>query len=144
MHQHDPGPVLGARDGQTDVAQATHVVDEMGALGEHRAGHLRLPCVDRDDHAELDEPGDEGRDAADLLVGVERIDAGDPRLATDIDDRGTGGGELLGARDLFVDSCVPPAVRERLRAGVDDPHDQRLANRRDEGAIAQPQHRRRA
>ncbi len=108
VHHHDPGTALGTRDGQIDVAQATHVVDEVGALGEHGAGHLRLPRVDRHDHVESDEPGDEGRDTADLLVGVERVDAGDPRFTPDVDDRGSGGGELLGARDLLSTPAYSP------------------------------------
>jgi hypothetical protein len=144
VHQHHPGPALGARDRQVDVAQPAHVVDEVGALGEHRARDRRFPRIDRDDQTQVDETGDEGRDATDLLVGNERINAGDPRLPTDVDDRRAGGGEHLGALDLGVDAVEQPAVGEGLRAGVHDPHDERLAGRRDEGAIAQPQHRRRA
>ena len=144
VHEHDPRTALGTRHCQVDVAQAAHVVDQMGALGEHGACDSWLPGVDRHDQAEVDEPGHERRDTADLLVRIEWIDAGDSRFTTDIDDRSSAGGELLGARDLVVDAVVQPTVGERLRAGVDDPHDQRFANRRDQGAIAQPQHRRRA
>ena len=61
-------------------------------------------------------------------AGLDLGPVGDRRLATDVDDVGTGRDQLVAALALRIE-VGGAAVGEGVRAGVDDAHDERALDR---------------
>ncbi len=102
------------------------VVDDHGARRQRGAGDRGLRGVDaQGDVGGRRQPLDDGDDPAGLLVGGDWRRAGAGGLPADVEDVGTGGGELDPVGDGGIGLEEAPAVRERVGRDVDDPHDRR-------------------
>ena len=84
------------------------------------------------------EAGDHRHDAGDLLVDGHLGDAGDARLATDVDHDGALGDLLERQRHPCVGRAVLAAVGERVGRGVHDAHERGLGEVEVAAAHGQP------
>ena len=102
MHHDD---AAGARRDKLDhlgVGEARHIVDNRGAAAHGSLGNRHMTRVDRDDGTFLGQCAHHGQHATSLLVGVDRGKAGTRRLASHVDDVGTG----VEHRQAVLDSGV--------------------------------------
>jgi hypothetical protein len=121
------------------IGEAARVVDQVRARLEHPLGDTGLPRVDRDRDALGGQCAHQRHHPLRLdLLGAD-VAVGHPALAADVDDRRAIGDERPCAGELLVQRIEPDGVGERVRIGVDDPHQRRPAGGVFERAVAQPQ-----
>ena len=114
--------VLGRRRGVVGVAEAADVVAHHRALGVTGPGDRGPPGVDGDRRVEAgDQAGDDRGDALELL-GLGHLGAGPRFDATDIEDVGAVGDQLLGPRVELVELEGGALVIEGVGRAVEDPH----------------------
>ena len=102
------------------------VVDHGGAGVEGGGGHRGVGGVDADGDPGLGgEAADDGHDPPALLLGRYRLRPRPGRLAPHVEDGGAGGGKLEAMFDGPPGVEEAPAVGERVRRHVDDPHHRR-------------------
>src|SRR5689334_14822940 len=123
MHKH-PGHFRVCEEaGHVGIRpSARDVVDDLGAILQRRPRHLRVHRVDADRNALPRKLFDDRQNARSFHLGVDAGGARPGRLAADVDDGGTIGGQ----RDTVADGAVrvdkQPTVGERVIGDVDDPH----------------------
>ena len=139
VHEHERRAAARRELGQRGVAQPADVVEHHRPGLQGGARHLGLPGVDRDADTLGREALDERDDARGLLVRRRGGAVGDARLGADVDEVRALGDELEPALDLALERVQAHGVGERVRAGVDDPHDQRAPGPHVDGAVAQAQ-----
>ena len=140
MHDDEPCAGVGDQGGHLGVQQPADVVDDGGSGREDGLDHGRAVGVDRDHHVGIGrvEGGDHRHDAGDLLVDGHLGDAGDARLATDVDHDGALGDLLERQRHPLVGRAVLAAVGERVGRGVHDAHERGLGEVEVAAAHGQP------
>ena len=139
VHDHEGGARRRGDVGQPGVAQARDVVDEHGARRHRRAGHRGLVGVHGHRDALRGQAAHEGDDPVALHVLGRRAGVRHARLAADVDEVRALGHEPACVRDLRVEGRVPHRVGERVRARVDDAHDQRVPGPQLDHPVAEPQ-----
>ena len=127
MHEDVSGAGLGHRRQHGGVAPARRdVVDHGGPGLEGGGGHRGVAGVDADRHAGLGgEAADDRHDAPALLLGRHGLRPGPGRFAAHVEDGGAGRGELQAVLHGPPGVEEAPAVGERVRRHVDDPHHRR-------------------
>ena len=128
VDEADVGTGLGDDADHVGVpAQGRHVVDEAGAELERPPRDPGLRRIDRDRSREaaLPERLEHRDDASELLVHGDRMRARPRRLAPDVDDRSTLGGQALGMGDGRGRVLECPPVREGVGSHVHDAHHRR-------------------
>ena len=127
VHQDQPALALGAEAREIGLgAQGRDVVDDRGPGVERRPGDLDLGGVDRDrDGPAPASAATTGARSRDLDLRRDDLRARPGGLAADIEDVRALCGERAAVGDRPPGVEKEPAVRERVRGHVDDPHDPR-------------------
>ncbi len=106
------------------VGQPADVVAHHGALGKGGTGNRGAPGIDRDRRVEACRQACHDRNDAIELFGLGDLGSGARLHATDVEDVGAVGDELLGAGVELVELVGGSLVVEGVRRAIEDPHHQ--------------------